>query len=107
MGNSIGFDNVLMALSDSYRRELLVALLDHNPQADDDRDPLDLLAGADDPDVLEAELHHNHLPALEDGGYITWNRETGHISKGPRWDEIAPLLELLDDHRDELPEGWL
>jgi hypothetical protein len=24
----------------------------------------------------------------------------------PDWDEFAPLLELIDDHRDELPEGY-
>lgn len=101
------FDAVLAALSDPYRRQLLVALLDHNPQDDDDRDPLGILAAADEPDVLEIELIHNHLPRLEEMGYITWNRTTNEISKGPQWDEIEPLLELIHNHQDELPDGWL
>lgn len=100
-------DNVLDALSNPYRRQLLVALLAHNPQDDDDRDPLDVIPAPDEPEVLQTELVHVHLPKLADRGYITWNRDENTISKGPNWDEIAPLLELIDAHREELPEGWL
>jgi len=101
------FDQVLSVLAHPYRRELLIALIGHNPQADDDLDPLELLGGNEDPDVTEVELRHVHLPKLEDEGYIQWNTDTGEISKGPNWDEIAPLLELMYTHRDELPDGWL
>jgi len=97
----------LDALANPYRRQLLVALLEHNPQDDDDPDPLNLDAATGEPDVLETELVHNHLPRLEDKGYIVWDRERKKISKGPNWEEIAPILELVHDHRDELPEGWL
>jgi hypothetical protein len=45
------FDTALSALADPYRRQLLVALLAHNPQDDDDRDPLDLVAKEGEPDV--------------------------------------------------------
>jgi len=31
-----------------------------------------------------------------------WNRETGTIRRGPRYDEVVPLLELRDVARDEL-----
>ena len=48
-----------------------------------------------------------HLPKLEDMGYISWDRNTNEISKGPAWDDIAPLLKLIYDHQDELPKGWL
>ena len=27
--------------------------------------------------------------------------------KGPRFDAIRPLLELLEDNREALPEGWV
>lgn len=97
----------LYVLSDRYRRELLLALLDENPQDDDDRDPLDLLVADTEPTVLQTELYHKHLPMLESEGFIHWDRETGQISKGPDWEAIEPLLVLMDSHRDELPEGWL
>jgi len=100
-------DDILDALSNPYRRQLLVALLDHNPQDDSDRDPLDVLSEADEAAVLESELVHTHLPKLDEMGYISWNRSTNTISKGPRWGEIAPLLKLMHDHQDELPDGWL
>ena len=100
-------DLALEALSNPYRRQLLLALLLENPQDDTDRDPLDLLADVDEPAVIETRLHHVHLPKLESMGFIEWDRESGAISKGPEWDQIAPLLELIADHRDELPEGFL
>ena len=100
-------DDVLDALSNAYRRQLLVALLEHNPQDDDDRDPLELLSETEEADVLEMELVHMHLPKLDEMGYISWDRNTDEISKGPEWDEIAPLLKLIHDHQDELPKGWL
>lgn len=98
---------ILDALSDPYRRQLLIALLKSNPQDDDDLDPLDLLAVGEDNKTLETELVHNHLPKLEEMGIIEWDREAGEISVGPNWGEIAPVLELIDDHKDELPDGWL
>jgi hypothetical protein len=107
MGNLTPWGEMLSALSNPYRRQLLVALLEHNPQDGDDRDPLDILSVTEEPEVLETELVHTHLPKLDDMGFITWNRETNQISKGPRWEEIAPLLELVYAHQDELPEGFL
>lgn len=101
------FDVVVSAIADPYRRQLLVALLDHNLQENDGRDPLDLISEADESNVLETELIHNHLPRLDDMGYITWDRTTNEISKGSKWDEIEPFLTLLDKHQDELPDGWL
>ena len=59
-----------------------------------------------EPETLEIQLIHNHLPKLVDAGYIQWDRDTGEISKGPRFDEIEPLLALIENHDDELPAGW-
>ena len=106
-GPQSGIDTVLDALGNPYRRQLLVALLDHNPQDDDDRDPLDVLSDEEEARVLESELLHAHLPKLDDRGFITWDRSTNKISKGPQWDEIAPVLKLMHDHQGELPDGWL
>jgi hypothetical protein len=83
-------------------------MLEQNPQDDEDVNPLDTTAKPDaDETVLQSELVHSHLPKLEDMGYIEWDRDTGKIRKGPNWNEIAPLLELIHDHQDELPDGWL
>ena len=104
MKESDRWDQIFDLLSDPYRRELLTALLESNPQDDDDIDPLDL---GDNDDLLEIDLVHRHLPKLEELGVIEWDRDTHEIKKGPEWDAIAPLIELIHDHRDELPEGWL
>ncbi|MFC7133944.1 MULTISPECIES: DUF7344 domain-containing protein [Salinibaculum] len=95
------------ALANPYRRQLLVALLEHNPQRDDDVDPLDHVTAAEaDAEQFRATLTHVHLPKLAELGYIDWDRETGNINRGPNWDAAASLLQLIRDHRDELPDGW-
>lgn len=102
------FDDALDAIANLQRRKLLVALLEHNP-IDDDDTPVVI---ADDDAEAEAvkrlvEMKHVHLPKLEEYGFIEWDRDTHEVIKGPRFDEIRPLLELLADHEDELPSGWL
>jgi hypothetical protein len=100
-------ETALDALSHPYRRQLLVALLEANPQDDDDTDPMNLLDGEDESEVLETSLYHAHLPKLEDLGFIDWDKETGQISTGPEWEHIEPLLQLIENHSDELPDDWL
>lgn len=107
-----GSDRAIDALGHRYRRRLLVALLDHNPQDIDDAQGAEQAlgtaeGGGRDDGLIETELVHTHLPKLADYGYITWDRETGTIETGPNWAEIEPVLQLLDDHADELPGGWL
>ncbi|WP_283402501.1 hypothetical protein [Halorubrum sp. DM2] len=95
------------ALSNPYRHQPLVALLRHNPQDDEDPDPLDLVGEADENvEQLQMGMYHSHLPKLADLGFIEWDPDENEIRKGPRWDDIAPLLRLIEDHQDELPDGW-
>jgi len=94
------------ALENPYRRQLLVGLLTHS-QEEDDVDPLVLLADGGDTENVAATIHHVHLPKLDDMGFIEWNQQAEEICRGPMWDKIEPLLELIHDHRDELPDGWL
>jgi len=54
----------------------------------------------------QVTYEHDHLPKLESAGYIEWNRLTGQIARGPQFREIVPLLELLEEHADELPTDW-
>jgi len=41
------------------------------------------------PDDVADELRETHLPALEEAGYIEWDRETGTIAPGPNFEEAA------------------
>ncbi len=100
------FDDLLDALGHVQRRKLLRALLVHNPQDDES-----VVVDPDESHEEELErliqMQHVHLPKLEEHGFIDWNRDTNEVSKGPTFDEIRPLLELLADHEEELPDDWL
>jgi hypothetical protein len=101
-------DTVLDVLANQYRRRVLVALLEHNPQDDEDPQiPADVNLADEDLETLKIHMTHSHLPKLEDAGFIEWNRDTNAVRKGPRFDEIRPLLELMRDHADELPSDWI
>ncbi|XVH33292.1 DUF7344 domain-containing protein (plasmid) [Haloferacaceae archaeon DSL9] len=101
-------DVMLDVLANRYRRRVLVALLEHNPQDDHDPQiPDDVTLETEDLDSLMIRMRHTHLPKLEEAGFIEWDQETNTVRKGPQFEEIRPLLELMENHADELPEGWL
>ena len=101
-------DTILHVLENQYRRRVLVALLEHNPQdADDLQIPSDIELADEDLETLRIHMTHTHLPKLEASGFIEWDRDTNSIRKGPKFDEIRPLLELMQNHADELPDDWL
>ena len=102
-------DRAFEALANPHRRQLLFALVTANPQADDGLDPLNLLAeeASEGPSVSRAGLRHVHLPKLADMGFVEWDRDAGDVSKGPDWDELAPVLQALSDSGDERSERWL
>ena len=98
------------AMGDRYRRRLLFELQKHNPQSDDDTQQQPGLSPEFDGEAestVQSMMYHSHLPKLEELGYIYWDREAGTISKGPEWNEIAPFVQLLHEHGDELPVDWL
>lgn len=104
----VALDTVLDALSNKYRRRLLVALLEHNPQDDDDTQiPADVAIEDEDTEQLEIAIKHSHLPKLEGAGFIEWDKEKNVIRKGPKFAEIQPLLELMHNHAEELPDEWI
>lgn len=101
-------DTVLNVLEKRYRRRLLVALLEHNPQvADNPQISSDTESATENLETLTILTWHKHLPKLEESEFIEWDRDTNSIQKGPQFDEIQPLLELLQNHADELPDDWL
>jgi len=100
---------VFEALANKYCRQLLVALLAENPQHDEDLDPLNLLLEGQDEadlDIDSAELQHLHLPKLAEMGFIEWDSESGTIATGENWGGIEPLLRLIRDNQDQLPDDW-
>jgi hypothetical protein len=82
-----------------------VGLLHQNHQDDT---PFDV-----DPEPVDEELEilldfrHYHLPQLEKKGFIEYDRDQHTIAKGPQFEEIEPLITLIDVHADELPDDWL
>ena len=101
MGDFSIRDRQFDALADVRRRRLLFALEERNPRSDGP--PLDRGLS---PDALERErllLRHVHLPKLDAYGYVSWDREAHQVTKGPRFDELRPLLAFLREHADDLP----
>lgn len=93
-------ENRFKALANDHRRQILIALLDHNPQDDRARIRAERDSESGDPDRLQTAMYHTHLPMLEDYGFIDWNEETNEISKGQRFEEVRPLLEFVADRNE-------
>ena len=106
--SNTSLDLVLDVLANPYRRRVLTALLEHNPQDDEDTHlPPDVAIADEDVEQLKVHMTHIHLPKLEDAGLIEWDRDANEIRKGPQFEEIRPLLKLMENHADELPDEWL
>ena len=98
-------DELFDVLSKPPRRRILSALADTNPREEAEFVPGEFTSDERREDVV-VRLHHTHLPKLDEPGFIEWNPDSKTVERGPRFDEISPVVELLIDHRDELPSGW-
>jgi len=99
-------DDRLDALERFERRKLLLRL---STVRADDRAGISVggpTRGAGDLDPLVA-MRHLHLPTLEEAGFIRWDRENDRVTKGPRFEEVEPLLHRLREVREDLPDGWV
>ena len=97
---------LLEILSHPHRRRIITRLHDRNPR-DEDEFELEEVVGDEELDNETIALIHNHLPKLAEAGFINWNQEQQIVTRGPRFGEIAPLIDLMVSHEDELPESWL
>lgn len=97
-------DRKFDALARAERRELLVALLDHNPQTLSESPSQPAKSDTAQPlverDADRIERQHVHLPKLAEYGYVEWDREEDILTKGPRFDEIRPLVEFVRDNHE-------
>lgn len=103
---SASFDDMVITLADIRRRKLLLELLERDPGGDS---PVAVADTGRETDAAERrmQMRHVHLPKLADRGFVTWNERTHEATRGPKFDEIEPLLELLAAHEDELPSDWI
>lgn len=92
-------DRALTALSHACRRRVLFELYEEGNEGGIDYTDITPLAT----ERGRIVLYHVHLPKLDESGYIERNEPDETIRKGPRWDEIEPLLELIHSHLRELP----
>lgn len=96
------FDRHLWAIGHVKRRRLLLTLLSE-PQIHLD----DLNMSEEQKEMLLVEVKHAHLPKLADDGVIDWEPGNGSVERGPQFEEVEPVLRLLHNHREKLPDGWV
>ncbi|ELY65696.1 DUF7344 domain-containing protein [Natrinema versiforme] len=108
-------DEVFEALADGQRREVLVEVLESGrydvPELTDGsqeiaeanrgflREYLSTARECNAGDKERIKLHLVHIPALADERFIEWNRDDRVVTKGARFDELVPVLELLAELR--------
>jgi len=95
-------DNTFDALADEQRRTLLLELLESNPQDAKIESSSGASGLTDNEKRAQIVMYHTHLPKLEDYGHIEWNRAANEVVKGPRFEEIRPLLEWIDDQTESV-----
>lgn len=98
-------NSFLDLLASPYIRRLLMTLLEHSPE-DEASIPEDLASSDEELDELLTQITNIHLPKMEDSGVIEWDRENNVVRKGPMFDKLRPLLELIDENPEQLPDGW-
>lgn len=100
------WDRIFDALRHEHRRQLLAALQQQDPNDEGLQIPEDIEVDEIELQVLQAQLIHTHLPKLEEAGYVQWGRDQHIVTRGPKFDEIQSVLELLHEQQDALPTGW-
>lgn len=99
------WNQVFEALTAEPRRQLIVSLLDAPA---DDPVPLPEAAASPtvppEPDSLRIQLHHRHLPMLEEARFVRWDEEPFRASRGPRFEEAAVVFETLHDNAESIPD---
>lgn len=96
-------DNLFDSLADAQRRHLLFTLLETEQLTEDtthlDTPPDDILRE----EIDRIKRRHVHLPKLNDYGFVEWHPDRARIDRGPRFEEVRPVLEVLREQRTEVP----
>lgn len=102
---SVDLNELFEVLSDQYRRRTLTELRDRSGESVE-CDPAALGGASDGSERVGLELHHTHLPKLADAGVIEWDDGDGTVSPGPRFDDVAPVIDVLRANEEVLPDDW-
>lgn len=97
-------DRILDAMADDERRRILVDLLEYDSGAvsDSSEMPSGVPAEIAEPEEVLVRVRHLHLPKLDDYGLVDWDADERMVTRGPRFDEARPFLEV---HRTEFVDG--
>ena len=90
-------DTAFAALADEDRRQLLLLLATAREGDPPVTVPDDLILGAPNSTAMATRLHHVHLPKLASMGYVEWDPESGEVHRGPDFEALSPLLEVLHE----------
>jgi len=93
------------ALRDPVRRHILAKLVGGSAPTDGRAIVESIDDGSRDVPEIRIELLHVQLPKLDRLGYIEWVPGDA-VRRGPRFEEIEPVIELLVGHEDALPARW-
>ena len=50
-----------------------------------------------------ARMYHVHLPKMAEPGYVEYSDDGERVAPGDSFEEIRPLLDVLDENEDALP----
>lgn len=95
---------IYKTLAEGCRRQIVGSLLEAPP----DR-TLSLPEAANmpesrcDPEELQLNLVHHHLPLMTDYGFIEWTDTPLSVERGPAFEEVAAVLQAIDSY-DEFPQ---
>lgn len=92
-------------LSHPLRHRILVALNDHDPRERSEFISEEFAGNRDEAERLNIEIRHNHLPKLDDAGFVDWDRETDTVARGTRFEELSSLLVFIEDDGDGRSEA--
>ncbi|UHQ96252.1 hypothetical protein [Natrinema halophilum] len=100
------WNTVFNVLSSEPRRQLIVSLLDAEPDQSVPLPESAIMPNVPlDSEVLRLDLHHVHLPMLADSGFITWKTEPWIAFRGPKFDEVAVVFEALHAEASSIPDS--
>ena len=109
-----GFDETLSLLSHHRRRDVLYYLREHGVATDEtlateiaatelDCEPEDVTAADREPILID--LRHHHLPKLDDGPLLEFDRRSGAVRWASPSDPVRSLLDYLYDAEHSRPES--
>ncbi|SEV95609.1 hypothetical protein [Halobacterium jilantaiense] len=92
-------DRALDALGDRYRRRLLARLHDAAPS-------VGVRVTDVDSDDVPPNVHHVHLPKLEQHGYVETTYDSQLAYRGDDFGEVAAVMRVLESNASEFPGDW-